>query len=142
MALTLERAQRRLYRLKTMTWWAIAYGFLVMGLGGAYGVWGLGQVARGEPAAWRQGFDKPVVRIGMIFVGYADNLRQQKVTTPLEEHLRDQLVALTEQVGALAVMLLRLLLTSMCLTAGVIALTSGLTRREMFLLWDRLQQDR
>lgn len=141
MALSPEHAQRRLSRMRATAPWAVVFGALLMFLGGSYGIWGARQLAVGEKGAWQGAFDRPIVRVGMVFLEHIEPLKQRPVTTPLEEQLRDELVVRTEWLAAGVVILFRFMLASMLLTGGMAVLSSGLTRKEVFMLMDRVSRE-
>lgn len=116
----------------------LALGALLLVLGSGYMFWSV-QRLHGTPATDEaQAFDRPVAGMARVTVDALARLNRVAPVTPLERALHDDLRRQTDVTGRLLILVLRLLVGSMLVTAGLVLLTNALAQWPLLRIFRRL----
>jgi uncharacterized membrane protein YphA (DoxX/SURF4 family) len=112
--------------------WLVAVALTSIALGSGYAFWAVEQVKReGENGA---GFDAPIARLERLGAARRAALRTLPAQTDLERRLVTELDGRERTTARLLVMVIRLLVGSALVTAGIAALTVVLAERPLIAL--------
>ena len=132
-----DAAARRVDRTRARLPWLLAVGAALAIAGGAYIVWGVGQL-RDAPSPG-DGFDRPVAGIAILFARDAARLREFHAETPREEKLLHAARASSDVTARLAVLLFRVIFGQSLLLLGLLLLVQALTERTWLSVVDGLR---
>jgi uncharacterized membrane protein YphA (DoxX/SURF4 family) len=133
-----ERQERFLRRVLRSQRPIAAIGLVVALIGAAYGFWGVLQFEPVGPPA--DAFDRPIARMGRLFERYQRALDNAPISTELERFLIGELRLRTDMTASVVVLLLRLLVATIVLTAGLVMLTVNVERQRLLALISTLRE--
>jgi hypothetical protein len=133
-----DRDARTLHRLRALQRPMLVAGALLFLLGAGYMLWSVDRVHGTAAAAEREAFDRPVARLARLAVAADDRLSRVQPVTPLETSLLDELRAKTDVTARLALLVLRLLVGSVVVTAGLALLATTFAQRPLLGIFRRL----
>jgi len=116
----------------------LALGALLLVLGAGYMFWSVQQLHGTPAAAESQAFDRPVAGMARLTVDALARLERVTPVTPLERSLLGDLRRQTDVTGRLLILVLRLLLGSMLVTAGLVLLASAVAQWPLLGIFRRL----
>lgn len=133
-----ERDARTLARLRAIQRPMILVGAVLFLLGALYMLWAVDRLhstpAADEPAA----FDRPIARLARLVGAAQERLSRAHPTTPLERSLLQELRAQFDLTGRLMLLVLRLLIGSIVVTAGLALLATTFAQRPLLGIFRRL----
>jgi hypothetical protein len=133
-----DRDARTLARLRAVQRPMLVAGALLFLLGATYMLWSVDR-AHGTPAAAeRDAFDRPIAGLARVLGVAQDRLSRVQPVTPLETTLLEELRTKTDVSGRLALLVLRLLVGSVVVTAGLALLATTLAQRPLLGIFRRL----
>ncbi len=132
-----DAAARRVARTRARLPWLLAVGAALAIAGGAYIVWGVGQL-RNAPSP-SDGFDRPVAGIAVLLAHDAARLREFRAETPREETLLRAARASSDVTARLAVLLFRVIFGQSLLLLGLLLLVQALTELTWLSIVDGLR---
>lgn len=113
-------------------------GAVLVLLGGAYLYFGFSRYELGrEPG---DSFDRPIASLGRVFAGYQHGLQKMQTSTELETFLIEQVRFQTDVTASVTVLLVRLYVGTIVLTAGLMLLTVSVERRRLLALIRTLRE--
>jgi hypothetical protein len=118
---------------------AILTGLALVALGGLYALWGIGRFdPRTDPRA-EPGFDRPIAELAFLFDRKDRALGNIEPGTSMERFLVRELRYQIQLTTSLIILLLRLFVGTLVLTAGLILLTVVVERRRLLGVIRRLR---
>ncbi len=108
---------------------------LALALAGAvYVGWGVRQFDPDAEPTSASAFDQPIARVGELLARYRAALQRLPTGTPGEAFLLSELESQTRVTASIAVLLLRILVGTLVLVAGLICLTVSVERARLLAL--------
>jgi hypothetical protein len=133
-----DRDARTLNRLRTLQRPMLVAGALLFLLGAAYMLWSVDRLHDTPAAAEREAFDRPIAGLARLADAAQDRLSRVRPVTPLETSLLEELRTKADVTGRLALLVLRLLVGSVVVTAGLALLATTLAQRPLLGIFRRL----
>jgi hypothetical protein len=133
-----DRDARTLRRLRALQQPMLVAGALLFLLGAGYMLWSVDRVHDTSAAAEREAFDRPIAGFARLASAAEDRLSRVQPVTPLETSLLEELRTKTDATGRLALLVLRLLVGSVAVTAGLALLATTLAQRPLLGILRRL----
>ena len=133
-----DRDARTLSRLRTLQRPTLVAGALLFLLGAGYMLWSVDRLHGTPVVAERDAFDRPIAALARLAAAADERLGRVQPMTPLETSLLDDLRTRTETTGRLALLVLRLLVGSVIVTAGLALLATALAQRPLLGILRRL----
>lgn len=117
--------------------WTLAVGMLLLVLGPAYAIWGVAQADPERTPHPRATFDAPIARLAnLTSAGTAPlpvprNEREEALVAAVNQH--------RDMSGRVLVLLLRVLISSMTVGLGLVAVAIAVTQKRFLLVIARMQ---
>jgi hypothetical protein len=134
-----EREQRFLTRLRTRHLPALIAGFVLFVGGSLYMIWAVERLHETPAVQESAALDWPVARMARLFASQQERLDRVEARTPLERSLLGELRVQADANGRLLVLVLRLLLGSVLLGAGLALLASAVAQRRLLRVIAKLR---
>lgn len=133
-----DRDARTLARLRAMQTALLLVGALLFVTGAAYMLWSVDRLHGTPAAAEADAFDRPIARLARLTSGVQERLGRVQPVTRVEQALLDELRAQTDLTGRLLLLVLRLLIGSVVVTAGLALLATTFAQRPLLGIFRRL----
>lgn len=129
-----ERQERYLARVVGSQRPVQVAGLVLALLGSAYVAWGVFEFDPRRDPTGERSFDRPIAQVGELLAGYRAALRRVPTDTAGEAFLMSELHSQTRVSASIAVLLLRILVGTLVLVAGLICLTVSVERARLLAL--------
>jgi hypothetical protein len=129
---------RTLTRLRALQSPMLVIGVLLFLVGVGYMLWSVHRLQETPILAERAAFDRPIASLARLAGAADERLSHVRPATPLETSLLDELRTKTDVTGRLALFVLRLLVGSVVVTAGLALLATTLAQRPLLGIFRRL----
>ncbi len=118
---------------------AALFGVLLLCSGGTYGIWATQQLKPSVAPDPAGAFDRPIARLATVFEHEQARLRAVHPATTLEKQLHERLLEQTDSLMRWILLVLRLLVSAMLMTAGAVNMAVGLTYRQLLPIIRKLR---
>lgn len=115
------------------------FGALLLCSGGTYGIWATQQLKPAVAPKPAAAFDRPIARLATLFEREESRLAALHPSTIMEDQLREAMVEQTDALTRWILLVFRLLVAGLFMTAGAVSMAVGLTCRQLLPIIRKLR---